>query len=218
MTREQKRKMQMRIALVTVCMIGLIIFCLGVLCAASMLNRPQMAQNPAKSTALEPIAQLSHVYSINSDTQMAPEPLILKENWAEEEVPPRYGFTDEDVYLLAQLLCGSGEKDGDGEYDFDFKEEINYYEIAKVLCVVMNRVRHEQYYSDMLSEVVLDPGQFIVFPRNVGSVPSQKAIDIVKEWCDAYDRWDIGMQCIPEDHIFFSGNGITNETRARLYE
>lgn len=128
------------------------------------------------------------------------------------EPEPRYGFTEDEVYLLAQLLCGSGSKDGDGEYDIDFKTEINYCEVAKVLCVVMNRVRSDSF-SNTVTDVVMQKGQFSVMPSNAQRVPSDIAIQTVQEWCDAYDRFDGGAQNIPEDHLYFTGNGITNTTR-----
>lgn len=130
-----------------------------------------------------------------------------------EFVEKRYGFTDDDIYLLAQLLCGDGITDGDGEYDFDYKKEIDYSEISKVLGVVMNRQKHEKF-PDTVKDIVLAKNQFYVFPRNLKVVPSEKALTNVKDWCDAYDRYDGGAQTIPEDHIYFSGNGFTNKTRS----
>lgn len=138
-----------------------------------------------------------------------PEPIV-------EE--PRYGFTDEEVYLLAQLLCGSSEVDGDGEYDFVytakyFPDKLNYCEISKVLCVVMNRVRSEQF-PNTVSEVVLQKGQFSTMPKNAKKTPDDIAIQKVQEWCDAYDNWDTGVQNVPEDHLYFSaGPNLTNVTR-----
>lgn len=130
-----------------------------------------------------------------------------------EEVEVRYGFTDDDVYLLAQLLCGSKNTDGDGEYDIDFAKEVNYYEISKVLGVVMNRVRSEEF-PDTVYDVVTAETQFSVMPANLYKEPSDIALQTVQDWCDAYDRYDLGVQCIPEDHLYFSGDGITNTTRA----
>jgi len=129
------------------------------------------------------------------------------------EPEPRYGFTEDEVYLLAQLLCGSGSKDGDGEYDIDFQTEINYCEVTKVLCVVMNRVWSDSF-PNTVTDVVMQKGQFSVMPRNAQSTPSYIAIQMVQEWCDAYDRFDGGAQNIPEDHLYFTGNGVTNTTRA----
>jgi len=135
---------------------------------------------------------------------------------ADGEIPPRYGFTDEDVYLLAQLLCGSAGYDGDGEYDFVYSASIgnlNDYEIAKVLCVVMNRVNSSKF-PNTVREVVLQKGQFAVMPRNSYKQPADLAIDVVRDWCVRYDREDTGAQCIPENHLFFSaGKNLTNVTR-----
>ena len=49
-------------------------------------------------------------------------------------------------------------------------------------------------------------------PQNASKVPDQIAIDVVKEWCDAYDAYDPGVQSIPETHLYFTGNGIANTT------
>ena len=82
-------------------------------------------------------------------------------------VAPRYGFSYDEVYLLAQLLCGAYSYDGDGEYDFVWQAlhtEINYYEVSKVLCVVMNRVRDDRF-PNTVTDVVMQKGQFAVMPR-----------------------------------------------------
>ena len=135
----------------------------------------------------------------------------------EETVKPRYGFTDDEVYLLAQLLCGSASIDGDGEYDFVWQvkydpDNINYTEIYKVLCVVMNRVRDEQF-PNTVSEVVLQKGQFSPMPKNEQKIPDELAIQYVRAWCDAYDLYDDSVQNIPEDHLYFhAGPNLTNTT------
>lgn len=131
-----------------------------------------------------------------------------------EEVKFRYGFTDEDIYLLAQVLSGDGNVDGDGEYDIDFQEEINYYEVGKVLGVIMNRVRSEDF-PDTVKDVVLQKGQFSVIPRNLTKEPSDIALQTVREWCTAYDNYINLVQVVPKDHLFFTGNGTINITRAK---
>ena len=126
----------------------------------------------------------------------------------------RYGFTDDDVYLLAQLLCGDKSKDGDGEYDIDFQspDSINHNEVSKVLCVLMNRVRDDRF-PDTVKDVILAPNQFSVMPKNLYSTPSDIALEQTRTWCEAYDRND-SVQVVPEDHVFFSGDGYTNTTRS----
>jgi hypothetical protein len=114
--------------------------------------------------------------------------------------------------LLAQLVSGSKDIDGDGEYDIDFQYEINYYEISKVLSVVMNRVRSDKF-PDTVHDVVLDKGQFKVMPRNTKRTPSEKTLKVVRDWCTSYDAFDPGVQACPEDHLSFSGNGKINRTR-----
>lgn len=133
-----------------------------------------------------------------------------------EVVEPRYGFTEDDIYLLAQLLCGDASIDGDGEYDFvwgTIYRETNWEEISKILCVVMNRVRSDKF-PDTVSEVVMAKGQFEVMPANAETSPHDIAIKIVKEWCDAYDNWDTGIQNVPENHLYFrAGPNLTTITR-----
>ncbi len=124
----------------------------------------------------------------------------------------RYGFTTDEVYLLAQLLCGDGMVDGDGEYDFDFDMEIDYYEVGKVLSVVMNRVRSDIFPNDVES-VVTQPGQFEVMPANLSKAPSDISLSVVQTWCDSYDRYDGHVQVCPESHMYFRGDGRSNTTR-----
>ena len=52
--------------------------------------------------------------------QKEPEKEYTLEEIAIPEIKPRYGFTDDEVYLMAVLLSGSKYVDGDGEYDVDF--------------------------------------------------------------------------------------------------
>jgi len=131
----------------------------------------------------------------------------------------QYGFTEKDIYLLAQLLCGDEKKDGDGEYDFVGRVTSNkpyYLEMSKVLCVVMNRQRStNKYYPDTVQGVVLQKNQFTPMSRNRTSKPSKIAIEKIREWCQAYDNYDPKVQVIPKSHIFFcAGKNNTNVTRA----
>ena len=169
----------------------------------------------------EPVVAVTEPEPVVAVTE--PEPVVVEPVVAVTEPEPiveepRYGFTDEEIYLLAQLLCGSSKVDGDGEYDFVytakyFPDKLNYCEISKVLCVVMNRVRSEQF-PNTVSEVVLQKGQFSTMPKNAKKTPDDIAIQKVQEWCDAYDNWDTGVQNVPEDHLYFSaGPNLTNVTR-----
>ena len=132
-----------------------------------------------------------------------------------EEFKPRYGFTDEDIYLLAQVLCGGKNTDGDGEYDIDFQKEINYYEVGKVLGVIMNRVRSNDF-PNTVHDVVLQKGQFSGIPRNLIKEPSEIALETVREWCTAYDNYISFVQVVPINHLYFTGDGLTNKTRAKF--
>lgn len=174
-------------------------------------------------TTKEPDVSPTSPTVLDTGLLVKPEPVVVEPVVAVTEpepvvVEPRYGFTDEEVYLLAQLLCGSSKVDGDGEYDFVytakyFPDKLNYCEISKVLCVVMNRVRSEQF-PNTVSEVVLQKGQFSTMPKNAKKTPDDIAIQKVQEWCDAYDNWDTGVQNVPEDHLYFSaGPNLTNVTR-----
>jgi hypothetical protein len=133
------------------------------------------------------------------------------------EVEHRYGFTEDEIYLLAQLLCGDENTSGDGEYDIDFADQsdINYYEVSKVLCVVMNRVRDDRF-PNTVEDVVLANNQFAVMPKNLKATPSEMALTVVEDWCKAYDEFDVGIQCVPENHVFFTGNGVSNITRPQI--
>ena len=128
-----------------------------------------------------------------------------------EESPKRYNFSDEEVYLLAQLLCGDKSIDGDGEYDIDFKTTIKHSEVDKVLSVVMRRIDHDEF-PDTVSDVVMMRNQFEVMPANATKEASEIAIFTVQSWCDAYNRYDNSVMTIPEDHLYFTGNGIVNTT------
>ena len=158
------------------------------------------------------------------------EPLIVEERASTtvpeeviEDIPkeavveklPRYGFTEDEVYLLAQLLCGDANVDGDGEYDFAFQEQINGHEAAKVLTVVMNRVE-SPLFPNTVKEVVLDHNskfyQFDVMPANAEKTPSSRAIALVGLWCTLYDQHDEDILVCPSDHLYFTGDGVTNTT------
>lgn len=148
------------------------------------------------------------------------------ENWicnkCHEVISPRYGFTENDIYLLAQLLCGDKNKDGDGEYDFTWNIQndrpIDYHQIGLVLCVVMNRVRSDSF-PNTVKDVILQSGQFSVFPQNLKSDPDPLVIQEIRNWCEVYDIWNTTIQCIPENHLYFSsGPNLTNISRANWKE
>ena len=130
------------------------------------------------------------------------------------ETPKRYGFTDDDIYLMTVLLCGSGKTDGDGEYDIDFDTNINHDQVSLVLSVVMNRVMSDRF-SNTVSEVIWAQGQFSPMSRWKNGLPtvSDKSYQIVKDWCVAYDAHDLSIMSIPEDHLYFAGNGKINRSR-----
>ena len=137
--------------------------------------------------------------------------VISKASGSEIE-KPRYGFKFHEKVLLAQLISGDYRKDGDGEYDIDFQSEPNLDEAYKVLCVVMNRQRHARWPAKV-KDIVLAPGQFHVFPRNLDAIPSAKAFTAVYNWCKSYDNYVEPIQVIPDNHVYFAGDGTINRTR-----
>ena len=144
--------------------------------------------------------------------QVIPEVLPTPETI--EPKPKRYGFTDSDIYLMTVLLCGSGKTDGDGEYDIDFDTNIDHDQVSLVLSVVMNRVMSDRF-SNTVSEVIWAQGQFSPMSRWKNGLPtvSDKSYQIVKDWCVAYDAYDLSIMSIPEDHLYFTGNGKINISR-----
>jgi len=173
------------------------------------------------------IATILNQCAIHKNTEVIATPMTVELTHADiEDVIPvtdvrheeheklQYGFTEKEIYLLAQLLCGSKNIDGDGEYDFDFMNEIDYGEVGKVLGVIMNRIDSGKF-PDNVKDVVLARNQFPnTMPRNITKTPSDKALKIVREWCGAYDHYAPGIQSIPRNHIYFNGNGKTNTTRS----
>ncbi len=166
-------------------------------------------------------------------TVIYPDPIIIRIEYAAKEpvreyaleeiaipeIEPRYGFTDDEVYLMAVLLSGSKYVDGDGEYDVDFHNQDNQQQISLVLNVVMNRVNSDQF-PDTISEVIWAPGQFSPMPKWVNNLPEVGDISLqkVREWCNAYDTYDPEAQVVPDNHLYFYGNGIVNKSRERWYD
>ena len=130
------------------------------------------------------------------------------------EKPPRYGFTEDDIYLMTVVLCGSKNKAGDGEYDIDYGNQDRNDQISLVLGVIMNRVCSD-LYPDTVSEVIWQRGQFVVMKRwSKDALPevSEDSLYIVRQWCEAYDNYDPSVQTIPEDHLGFYGDGYENHS------
>ena len=156
-----------------------------------------------KMEAPEPI--LSRI----SESTPAPTPTPTP-----EPEPPRYGFTEDEIYLMAVLLSGSKYVDGDGEFDIDYGRDEEYDQISLVLGVVMNRVRSENW-QNTVSEVIWQKGQFSAMPQWKKGLPEVSDISLqrVSDWCKAYDAHDPGVQTIPEDHFYFTGDGRYNHSR-----
>lgn len=137
----------------------------------------------------------------------APEEII------EMVAPVKYGFTEEEIYLMTLLLCGSGKTDGDGEYDIDFHNMGNHEQVSLVLGIVMNRVESNNF-PNTVAGVIWQKGQFSVMPKWTDNLPivSVNSYEVVKAWCDMYDSQDPSLS-IPENHLYFSGNGVINKSR-----
>jgi hypothetical protein len=179
----------------------------------------------SKDAKLEQIgAQLTQLSEINQQLltveQQRLEVQKEQNRILEEESTHKlvYDFSDEEIVLLSQLLCGESGKDGDGEYDFETqiaKGDINWPEVNKVLEVVMNRTLTPGIYADNVTDVVLQPGAFSVFPKNLDTKPSPEVIEAVRYWCDAFNSPEY-VPSIPDDHYWFSGSRGGNVTRDHL--
>ena len=168
------------------------------------LSTPDPTEEPNQTP--EPTPEPSED-PVTSTPEPTPEPVI----------DPVYGFTQQEIFLMAQLLCGDKNRDGDGEYDIDFGNDDRYDQISLVLCVVMNRVNDDRFPNTVEDVIWQNNGttyQFSVMKQwddfNTVCIPSDIAIQRVTEWCDAYDRGDPGAQSIPTDHVMFVGNGDEN--------
>ena len=131
-----------------------------------------------------------------------------------------YSFTEDEIYLLSQLLAGSGDHYGDGEFDFTWTLQVGHIlsewqqeQISLVLEVVMNRI-DDSRWANTIHEVVLQPGQFVVFPRNLNSEPCELVIEVVREWTLNYEN-NGSPRTIPANHVFFhAGKNHGNVSRA----
>lgn len=205
-----KPKLRVTLFNILICLMVLSIIILGYFVAITFENQRSILKSQQKfyMSISTPEKQIK--------PKIVVEPAIYKvPNMAnKEEVEPRYGFTDDDIYILAQLLCGDESINGDGEYDFVYwalQGDMNYEEMSKVLCVIMNRTR-TQYFPDTVYDVLYAPGQFADFTRS-DTKPAPLALEKIREWCKAYDQWDLRVQTIPEDHVYFvSGPNLTNVT------
>ena len=157
---------------------------------------------PREVVEPEVVVETKLVY-VYKEADLPPE-LIIEE--PETEIPPKYGFTEDEIYLMTVLLSGSGKTDGDGEYDIDFGNQDNHDQISLVLSVVMNRVMSDKF-PNTVSEVIWAPGQFHPMTRWKNGLPkvSDASYQIVKEWCEAYDAHDLSVMSIPESHLYFAG-------------
>lgn len=147
--------------------------------------------------------------------------VALQEENKETSIPktersPQYIFSDEEIYLMAQLLSGDKSIDGDGEYDIDFRtmDDSAITEVDKVFSVVMNRVKDSRFKESTVTGIILQKGQFDTMPKNAKKTPSEKTLAVATEWCKAYSEYSETVSNVPDDHIYFRGNGLINTTFA----
>ncbi len=115
---------------------------------------------------------------------------------------------------MSVLLTGSKDVGGDGEFDFDYGRQDEFDQISLVLCVVMNRVQ-SNLYPNTVAEVIWQRNQFspMVLWKDALPQVSDISLTTVTHWCNAYDAYDISIQTIPEDHLYFTGDGFKNYSR-----
>lgn len=158
----------------------------------------------------------NHYIYVPKEVKVPKEVTDLPEEVVFEEptISPRYGFTEDDIYLMTVLLCGSGDTAGDGEYDIDFGNQDNHEQISLVLSVVMNRVMSDKF-PNTVAEVIWAPNQFSPMSRWKHNLPTvnPESYAIVEAWCKSYDAYDTAITSIPENHVFFTGNGVINISR-----
>ena len=188
---------------------GMVIFLFGAMYVACQVDK-DFTKN-AEAQGLE-TTESTIVEPTQTETIILTDPTIME---LAPVISPRYGFTDDDIHLLAQLLCGDADINGDGEYDFVWAakhKQPYYYEMTKVLCVVMNRQRHKDF-PDTIYKILMQDGQFTPMPENLATHPDPIAIDAIRDWCEAYDAHKPEVQTIPEDHLYFrAGPNLTNIT------
>lgn len=189
---------------------------LGILVVLFWPREPFMASaTTIEAPSLVVIQQpISGILPEPTPIQVEEIPEILPEAISQPVEAPRYGFTADDIYLMAVLLTGSKDVDGDGEFDFDYGRQDEYDQISLVLCVVMNRVRSESF-PNTVSEVIRQNNQFAPMRKWQNGLPEVSDISLqrVTEWCVAYDGYDPGIQSIPESHLYFTGDGRYNHSR-----
>lgn len=160
------------------------------------------------------VTTMAYAEAVLIEQEMDATPYVLE---IEPIRKPKYGFTDEEIYLMTVLLSGSKYVDGDGEYDIDYGNRDNYEQISLVLSVVMNRINSSQF-PDTISEVIWQRNQFSPMTRWTKGLPkvSDISYNIVKAWCYKYDNY-IDVVTIPDKHLYFWGNGRVNTSRERWY-
>lgn len=115
--------------------------------------------------------------------------------------PPRIEmlYTDEEVYIAAQMICGEAGSDW-----------ISDEEMAKVLCVACNRLHNSRYavYGDTLTEQITYPYQFVGW--HSWNVPSERHLRVAYSvlWRDSQRQQ--GCEGVPWETnccAFYGANG-----------
>lgn len=206
---------------ILICIVGLV-FILSIHMKKTVVIETDISILELRVKALErDIEQLLVIEESNNKEEEIIKPmsiveeiLVFEPEEVEEEVifeePLRYEFTDDDIYIMARLLCGSKDVDGDGEYDFDYGNDERYDQISTVLGVVMNRVMDHRFPNTIKEVILQKTGNTYQFsPVARWSSSNTEISDIarlrVTEWCDAYNKNQASS--IPDDHLYFSSNG-----------
>lgn len=131
-----------------------------------------------------------------------------KEAKYEEWVDP---YTKEDVIAAAKLLWGEAR----GVPDLVIGDRVISSECqqAAVLWTVLNR--YDAGYGDSVTAVITAPGQYHGYSENnpVDSDLLDLTIDVLNRW--THEKWDgdsIG-RVLPEDYMWFHGDGTYNYFR-----
>ena len=131
-----------------------------------------------------------------------------KETKYEEWVDP---YTKEDVIAAAKLLWG--EARGVPDLTIDGRVISSECQQAAVLWTVLNR--YDAGYGDSVTDVITAPGQYHGYSESnpVTDDLLDLTIDVLSRW--AHEKWDgdsIG-RVLPEDYLWFHGDGTYNYFR-----
>lgn len=103
-------------------------------------------------------------------------------------------YTDREVEILAKMLYGEA------------RGVKSYIQKAACVWVVLNR---RDAWGRSIEQIVTAPHQFVGYRPENPVVPELE--EIVVDVLDRY--WTMGQRDIPEDYLYFTGNGAVNVFR-----